>query len=258
MKKVTMLRISIILFFLFIYSASSAQDYVVTTKQDTLWGKVKYFSTTGARSTSRYLQLTPEEGKKITYKILQIISFKINDEIYHTIKSNTGYTFMKLISSGYLSLYSYQPENQTTWDGRYFVKKDGALLDVPNLGFKKRVSQFLEDCPEVVKNVDSGVLNKSDLKEIVAAYNTCIEVKSNPTRVQKTPALEAWASLEAAVKALPQFDKKSDAVEMTHEILNKVSKNENVPSFLSNGLKESLKNQSSIQQTLNEALEKLN
>jgi hypothetical protein len=260
MKKTVMLKILVILFFVLGYGAASAQgDYVVTIKGDTLWGKLRYYNNSGVKYTgnnSKYVQLIPVEGKKSTHDILKTISFRMGNEIYHTIKFDQGYTFMKLIQSGYLSLYAYQMENQTTWDGRYFVKKDGTLLDVPNLGFKKRVTRFIADCPNVVKDVESGVLSRSDLLKLVDAYNTCVELKTTPKPPVASPVSKTWSNLEAAVKALPEFDKKSDAIEMILEIQSKISKNETVPSFLINGLKDALKEQSSIKETLDLALEK--
>lgn len=256
-----MLQILMVLFFVLGYAAASAQgDYVVTIKGDTLWGKVRYYNNSGVKytgSSSKYVQLTPVEGKKSTHDILKTISFKMDNEIYHTIKFDEGYTFMKLIKTGYLSLYGYQMENQTTWDGRYFVKKDGALLDIPNLGFKKRVPRFLADCPDVVKDVESGVLGRSDLSKLVDAYNACIDWKSNPKPLKESPAGGAWADLATAVTSLPDFDKKTDAMEMIREVQSKVSKNEAVPSFLINGLKDALKEQNSVKETLDLALAKL-
>lgn len=242
------------------YSAASAQgDYVVTLKGDTLRGKVRYHSGVKYTNTSSiYVQLTAENGKKSTHEPLQTIAFKMNDEIYHTVKFYDSYTFMKLIKPGYLALYGYQMENQTAWDGRYFVKKDGALLDVPNLGFKKRVTNYLTDCPDVVKDIESGVLGKSDLLKIVEDYNNCVELKTISTSVKKSPATEAWVKLENEVTGLSEFDKKADALEMIREVQKKLSKNEAIPSFMISGLKDALKDQSSIKETLDGAIEKLN
>lgn len=254
-----MLQALLIVFSVLGYSTAFAQqDYVVTIKSDTLWGKLRYYSTSGVKyagSNSKYVQLTPVNGKKSTHEILKTISFRIDNEIYHTIKFEESYTFMKLLNTGYLSLYAYQLENQTTWDGRYFVKKDGDLLDVPNIGFKKHVSKFLADCPIVVQKIESGELGRSKLAKLVEEYNAC---KNDATLVKKSPATEAWVTLESTVKALPEFDKKTDALEMIREVQYKVSKNEAIPSFLINGLKDALKDQSSVQETLDRALEKLN
>ena len=262
MKKFSMLRILMIALFVIGYSTASAQgDYVVTIKRDTLWGKVKHFTISGVKYTgnkSTYVQLTSEGGKKTNHDILKTISFRMNGEIYNTVKFFEDYTFMKLIRTGYLSLYGYQMENQTGWDGRFLVKKDGAGLDVPNIGFKKRIMHFLEDCPQVTKDVESGALGKSDLLKIVNEYNACIQSKTKPGPIVNLPAREAWTNLENEVKALPEFDKKADALEMINEVLSKLSKSQSIPSFLISGLKDVLKDQSLVTETLTGALEKLN
>lgn len=261
MRNPFMLKILLLHFFLVGYTGISAQDYIVTIKGDTLRGKVKHVTNSGVKyagNNSTYVQLTSESGKKTKHDILKTISFRMEGEIYSTIKFFDDYTFMKLIKPGYLSLYGYQMENQTSWDGRCLVKKDGAVLDVPNIGFKKRVSNFLEDCPQIKTDVESGALGKSDLLKIVDEYNACINIKTNPASAIDLPAGKAWAKLEAEVKALPAFDKKGDATEMIHEVLGKLSKNQSIPSFLISGLKDALKDQSSVNETLTEAIEKLN
>lgn len=253
-----MLQIVMILVFVAGYSLACAQDFVVTIKGDTLRGKVRFFNSSGVKyagSNSKYIQLTPKEGKKISFQVLQVVSFSMNDEHYHTIKIQQTYDFMKVLAPGYLTLYAYQPENQTTWDGRYFVKKDGALLDVPNIGFKKKVSRYLADCPDVVTKIESGELERSDLKELVRAYNDCVSLKTAPKPVDSSPGGDAWKTLEHAVNGLTSFDQKTDVLDMIREAQNKISRNEAIPSFLINGIKEALKDQSSVQEALTAALE---
>jgi hypothetical protein len=251
-----MIQILMILLFVAGYMVASAQDFVVTLKGDTLHGKVKYFNGTGVRyagANSTYLQLLPKEGKKRTFKLLDVIAFKMNDDFYYTIKFQDSYSFMKVLQPGYLTLYAYQLEGQTTWDGRYFVKRDGTILEVPNLAFKKRVSQFLADCPDVVKKIEAGDLSRSNLKVLVEEYNACVQLKTFP-KIEKSPAQLAWLNLETVVKNLSEFDKKKDALEMIQEVKNKLIKKENIPSFLISGIKDALKDQHSIQETLDAAL----
>lgn len=253
MKKNALLQILLIALFATSCNAAYGQgDYVVTLKGDTLWGKVRYYSNSG--NSSKYVQLTPAQGKKSTHEVLKTISFRMNDEVYHTIQFEQGYTFMKLLLPGYLSLYGHQAENQTNWSTQYLVKKGGSFLAVPNIGFKKRVSQFLEDCPAVANEVEAGISGKTEILKIVNDYNACTALKTNPQPAQKSPGIETWASLATKVKALPDFDKKPDALEMIREIQNKVSANETVPAFIINGLKDALQNQAGIKEKLEEAL----
>lgn len=254
-----MLQLLTFILFIFGYTLATAQDYVVTIKGDTLRGEVKYFNNSGSgRGDIKYVRLTSASGEKTNHQLRQTIAFSINNEVYHNVKQGDRYNFLKVISIGYLSLYAFQIENQTTWDGRYLVKKDGQSLDVPNIGFKKRVTQFLSDCPDVVNKVLAGELERTDLVKLVNEYNACIEQKTNEGfAVPSSPVDNEWNTLETKVKALPEFDKKSDALDMIREIKRKVSQNETVPSFLVNGLKESLKEQTSVKEELDQALAKL-
>lgn len=254
-----MIQSLLILIFVLAYGIASAQDYVVTVSRDTIRGKVKYFNNTAVSPSSpnrKYVQVTTEQDEKKTFKVVQTLCFRMKDEMYHTVKFQNGYTFMKLVSGGYLNLYHYQLDEQTTWDGRYFLKKDGRGLDVPNINFKKKVSLYLSDCQTVAAKVETGDLSKTNLIKLVEQYNACIDTQSSPT--PKSPSEEVWKDFELTVKALPDFTKKTDALEMIREIKLKLSRKEAVPSFLINGLKDALKDQSSIKNELEVAVENIN
>ena len=114
--------------------------------------------------------------------------------------------FMKLLQPGYLSLYAYQPEDQTRFDGLFLKKMDGESMVVPNLGFKKYISRFLEDCPQVAQKVKDGELGKKELTELVDAYNGCIDRRTDQhdrviaSRQVQTEKISAWDSLEDNIR----------------------------------------------------------
>lgn len=254
-----MVQILFLLVCLLGYTISSAQsDYVVTTKGDTIYGKVKYLN----YGFDKKVQVIND--KKNVYTILQTTGFMLDNEIYHTVRSAQGYAYMKVLKTGYLSLYAFQQPNQTSWDGTLLSKKDGRSMEVPNIGFKKNLKKFLIECPTVTDRIDSGELGKSEISEIVDAYNQCIDLNTK-NQALSTPSeqkenaikLSSWDQLEADVKNLGDFEGSKDALEMIQDIKSKIGKGEKVPNFLTEGLKETLKNQSSIQATLEKALQEI-
>src|SRR6188768_3527079 len=131
----------IFLLFMLVYQCSKAQDYVVTSKRDTIHGAVKPL----LYGAEKKVQVTTSDKKKTILPITQTSSFSYDGEIYHPVRTEKGYVFMKLLKEGYLSLYAFQMENQMTYDGRYLTKKDGTKMEVPNLSFKKNVTKFVAD-----------------------------------------------------------------------------------------------------------------
>lgn len=253
-----MVQIVFMLICLIGYKISSAQsDYVVTTKGDTIVGKVKYLN----YGVEKKVQVTTD--KKTVYSILQTTGFKMDNEVYHTVRTVQGYTYMKIIKGGYLSLYTFQQPNQMTWDGAYLLKKDGSGMEVPNLGFKKNMKKFMENCPQVVARIDAKEFSRNDLHEIVDAYNQCIEYNTKnqkptpPSMKEAEDRLKTWNQLETKVKDLESFDRKKNAVEMIQEIKTKISNGEKIPNFLKEGLIDALKDQSSVQELLESALNEL-
>jgi hypothetical protein len=191
-------------------------------------------------------------------------SFTVDNEVYQPVKGPQEYSFMKVIKAGYLSLYSFQSPNQNLYDRQFLLKKDGDGMEVPNITFKKGMKRFLGDCPDLAEKIDSDVLNKKDLHQIIDEYNGCIEnrVAASPkiTASKPQPApkeLDAWKTLESKVKTHADFPEKENALEMISEIKNKISTSQKIPNFLIEGLKNSL-SQDELKAELDSALKTLN
>ncbi len=205
MKNVKVIQALFMMMCLLGYQTSTAQtDYVVTTKNDTIKGTVKYLN----YGVEKKVQVTTDDGKKNVYSIVNTLAFSMKNELYFPIRTTQGYTYMKVLKSGYLSLYAFQLPDQN-WDGHYLLKKDGAGQEVPNLGFKKNMTQLLRDCPDVKARIQSGELKGSRINEIIDAYNNCIEDNTrNQKPVQSTEDAEKimiWETLEKDVNGLGCF-----------------------------------------------------
>jgi hypothetical protein len=241
------------------YQCTQAQDYAVTTKGDTIYGKIKALTF----GPDKKLQVTEQGKKKITYPLFQVQSFTQDGDVYVPAKGPAGYTFMKVLKSGYLSLLAFQLENQVTFDGRYLLKKNGEGVEVPNLAFKKTLRNFLSDCGNIGEKIESGTYGKKDLDLIIDEYNACVKgnqaVKNAGIEVRADIAdrLVSWNELETKVKNTEEFAGKSDGLEMIADIKGKLSRGEKVPNFIVEGLKSTL-NREDLQPALQEALKHLN
>lgn len=260
MKKYAVATFLFLVVFLFIFIDSQAQDdYVITLKGDTLKGTVKP-ATYGANSK---VKVTGNDKTKTSLTLFQIKEFSFKNEVYQPVKGPNGYCFMKLKKAGYLSLYNFQLPNQTTFDGFYLTKKDGTGVEVPNLGFKKVMTKFLSECPKVADKIEAGDLGKRDLEGLIDEFNTCVAnntVDHSKIIAQKevqTKKISSWDTLEEKVKGTPDFEGKSNALEMITEIKGKISKGEKVPNFLTEGLK-SILNPTDLNGDLENALKEMN
>ena len=258
MKKNTIASMFFILAFLSMQFRSVAQDYVVTTKGDTLRGELKP-QNFGANSK---VQVKDNDKKKSSFTLFQVKAFSFKGETFQPMKGPNGYCFMRLEKEGYLSLYSFQQLNQTTFDGSFLFKRDGTGLEIPNLTFKKTMMKFLNECSNVVAKIDKGDLGKRDLHLIIDEYNTCVANKTaDQTKliVQQevnTKKISAWDTLEEKLKAQGDIEGKANALEMISEVKNKISKSETVPNFLVEGLKNIL-NPTELKGDLENALNEL-
>jgi hypothetical protein len=244
MKNLCFIHILLFILAMLVYQCTQAQDYVVTTKSDTLYGSVKPITF----STDKKVQVTTADKKKTVFSILQVRSFSLKDEVYTPVRTPKGYVFMKLLKPGYLSLLAFQIENATGYDGMYLLKKDGNGIEVPNLAFKKIVSGFLDDCADVNRKIASGEFTKRNLDKLVDEYNACVKSRTESqdqviaTNKQVAEKINAWDDLEAKVKAKEDFQGKQDALDMITDIKSKINRKEKVPNFIVEGLKSSLTN----------------
>lgn len=241
-----------------VYHSGNAQDFLVTTKADTIYGEVKPLN----YGAEKKVQIKGADKKKQVYSMFQVVFYSLNNEQFYPVKSPHGYSFMKLLKSGYLSLYAFQAENQMSYDNRYLLKRDGKGTEVPNLGFKKIMTNFLSDCDQVSTKIENGNLQKRDLEKIVDEYNACINsntmerlpVSRSPT-LKKT--IDHWSVLAEKVRVHENFEGKENALEMINETKSKIIKGEKVPNFLIQGLKSAI-TPADLQEDLQNALNEIN
>lgn len=236
---------------------SRSQDFVVDLKGDTLKGSVKLIT----NGYDKRVQVQGASKEKKTLSIMQVKTVTMNNERFDPVRFSTTYVFMKLIHEGYLSLYAFQIEKQLSFDGLYLLKKDGKGMEVPNLGFKKHMNAFLQECEGISRSVSSGEMGRSDLKAIVDKFNACIvqntamlsEVKKSET-ISTVP--EPWHELQQNVEA-SSIENKSDVLEMIKDAKSKLSRGEKLPNFLVEGLKSSLRVNTELSELLAKALSTL-
>jgi hypothetical protein len=236
----------------------NAQDYLITTKGDSLTGTLKPL----LYAPEKKVQVTTADKKKEVYSMFQVRRYRFHDEMFEPVKGPDGYTFMRLEKAGYLSLYSYQLPNQVTFEGSYLMRRDGKGMDVPNISFKKSMKAYLKDCPAVVQRIENGDWGRKNLIEMIDAYNLCIQGKTIveeealAAKVEQTKSMSAWDQLENQVKSASDFDGKPNALEMIQEIKGKIERNEKIPNFLIEGLK-SVLTAESFQPALTAALKEI-
>jgi hypothetical protein len=242
MKNFTIIHILLFILLMLVYQCAGAQDFLVTTKGDTVFGETKPIMF----SNDKKVTVVDKDKNKTTYSIFQIRTFSSRNDTFVPVRTGTGYTFMKVVKAGYLSFLKFQLENQVTFDGHYLLKMDGQGIEVPNLAFRKVISTFLSDCPVVAERVRDGELKKNELLNIVNEYNACIDKRSEQqaqVSAQKKVVEEkinSWDVLETKLKAKADFQGKQDALDMITDIKSKINRKEKVPNFIIEALKSSL------------------
>jgi hypothetical protein len=217
---------------------SAQAQYLVTTRNDTIRGDLKMLT------FGQVDQIVTEvNNKKKVYKAMEVKSLLLDGELYKPMSYENSIHFFKLLKSGYLSYYAFRPANQITYSGFYLAKLDGRGIEVPGLAFKKVMSNFLQDCPQVVEKIKAEELKRNDLQQIIDAYNACIESKTTSAYVstEKVPVdnekLRALRNLQLKVNSQENLSNKKDITDLLSDLSDKVGKQQTVPNYQIEALK---------------------
>jgi len=213
------------------------QDYVLTTKQDSLVGKIIVLT---FHNTDK-VRITDAEKKKSEWLASNVLRMSINNESYKAVKTPTGYRIMKIAKPGILSLCYARQLEEAPYDIPYFVKNTGESLEVPKILFKVQTSSFLKECGDLKERITAGELGRKDLDKIIDEYNHCMERQTVKTTVaQSDPKLDAITEFRKKLEADPTVSE--EAKEIVVDLYKKVQENKPAPNYLKDGLREALKN----------------
>ena len=218
----------------------TAQDYLVTQKNDTLRGKAKIMPYDVIDRISINDGIVKKQFTAVQAKFLML-----QNEPYGPVRTEAGYRMMKLIKAGYISRYVGRGQNTLTYDVDYLVKQDGRTLEVPNVTFRKGILDFLKDCNDIEVQIDKEKLGKKNLDRIIEIYSLCIDRQTRSSRGtpavdEADPKLVALTNLRSKLE-LGNLSSKTDAMDVVNDMLDKVRKRQTVPKYLVESLKGLLK-----------------
>ena len=236
----TMKKLLILSAFAILTIQASAQgDKLITVLGDTLTGKV-YFQV-GDKYTYDFATVRNKGGREriVANRIQRVIMEKGKE--YVAKKINSRYQMVEVVFEGsYLSIYNFvdvESNNKNDFGLTIITSLDGKEHIVSNIGFKGRLSGFLEDCPEVAEKVNSGELKKSDLVDIITQYNLCVDAQSQIT-INKTVDIKTHESIGDLIKRVAGtgLQNKADVIDMLHDVNNKIQNGKAVPEYLKSGI----------------------
>lgn len=161
-----------------------SEGYVITNKNDTIRGKIKD-SPGGILGDSHYskIRFIPTKGKQQKLGVHDIKEYSKAGIVKYRVIISITKEFAEVIIDGRVSLltYTYKPlddDDDSLNSGKisnYYLQKtsDTKVSQIREISFKKDMSLYFRDCPELKQLIDSKSLRFNDIKLIVKKYNEC-------------------------------------------------------------------------------------
>ncbi|MEQ9285542.1 MAG: hypothetical protein RIG77_01460 [Cyclobacteriaceae bacterium] len=257
MKKFT--YIFLVLFGCAFQVLSQDEDFAVLIKGDTLRGKMNIVD----NPLTGHNLVIKVKKKKESHASYRVSLLYKNGETYHVAKIEGRYQFIKLVQEGFMSLYRYSPADQQSaqmFQGSILITKDGRQKVVPNLGFRKQLSEFLEDCESLSAKIQEGEYTKKNLTEIIDLYNACVPQAYEPKpgdiveEIVYIPDTSDIDELIEKVKTDGDLSSNSEMLEMLEDVRNKLQDGDEVPGYLVKILKGNLEGKGELLELLDKAL----
>lgn len=184
-----------VLIFLFTLQISSiAQDQVLTKKGEIHTGKISFDF-----STPSFETLTIKTASdKLSFKSYLIeYAIKNSDTIDVIAIDNQRKFGLRKKKGTKISKYWIREESNFDFDKEILLKSNNDYLAVSNIGFRKTLSKFLNDCPVVSEKIQNGDIKTKDLDQVMIAYENCTSetinaASENPTKIA---ALKTYVGL---------------------------------------------------------------
>jgi hypothetical protein len=157
--------------------AAFVKAYLINGKGDTLRGEAKI---NPKKEFENYYKVVfrDEKGQQKTYKPEKIKGFGFEEDHYVTITEDDESLFFKVLARGTITLYKFMYEglrmNKPVYVPEYYLMvpdKDRLVLVKENK-FKKQISDYMDDNPELVKGYEEGLeFEPAKAAELITQYN---------------------------------------------------------------------------------------
>jgi hypothetical protein len=244
-----------ILFLTFISQALAQKEYLITTQLDTLVGKISIQQGGEFQVDRVRIKMGKEKKTLEAYEVREIHDKKT---LYYPIKLNERYQFALVEREGsFLSLYRYVDlaTNNSQYSGKLLVTKDGRQHIVSNIGFRKKLVEFLNQCESVQKKIEEGEYKRNDLYKIIDEYNACVDEKSQE-EMKKIAASNDASKIDALIDMASELEieNKEELIEMLKDVKGKLKDGEKIPGYLQSAIKEKLAGEDALLDLFEDAI----
>jgi len=169
------LRLSGLFIGVCMFAQLQAQDnqYIVKFNGDTIRGKLQ-LNLSGDNSMTMLFKA--EGGKKEQIRPIRVKYVHYDEEYqFRSVPFYNQRLFMQIIKEDrHISYYNYiHKRNNSMMATKVVLKPNGEAIELSGITFRKQVTEFLDDCPEIVARLEAKKYRYKDHKQLFADYNDC-------------------------------------------------------------------------------------
>lgn len=152
--------------------------FVVTTKGDTIYGYLKYFSRT--RGIHDKITVKVSDTLKLTFTADEIVYFEEGKNQYVSFipKGQNEHFFIRIWSVGYYELFEWEvpmhlSRSKRKIEYRPLLRRKGEtdFIDLHPRKWKKQLADLFSDYPELADDVRKGMYPLDEMGHVIDRYN---------------------------------------------------------------------------------------
>ena len=219
------MKLSLTLAILFSWGVAklNAQDqYIVKLNGDTIRGKLQI---NPLRDNTTTMYFKHQDGSKENIRHIRASYAYYDEEFqFRSIPFNNQRLFMQIVKEDKnLSYYHYiHKRDNSIATTKILAKPNGEATELSALSFRKQVSEFLDDCPQIKVKIDAKLYKYKDIDQLFEDYNKCdiqvvlaSSVEQNdpdvkPEAVTGTTSVAAVSTTQSSSSKVPENSKKQD------------------------------------------------
>jgi len=241
-----LISILFLIFFITLHSKAQERQYFIKLNGDTVYGKLKINT---FLDNSKNMLFRTENKQRINLLPQRTkLVYHSKKFIFEPVIFKGRRLFMKRLYTGILKIYNYtryEINSGSVMTSKIVKNKGLESVEVTSFGFKKQLSEYLKDCPEIEAKIIHKYYKMKNIFEMAEDYDNCSQKIVTTLKNINRESISEIEDYRTVIES-SDLEKKDEVLEILKDIEKKILSEEDVPNYLWNALISTVKSNSEL------------